>query len=87
VHRSVPELLGVRFDELPVKFELLHEVRLALNPQQVGTDICDVATVVIDDMVATKLMANSDRWSADEVLSRDLIDLAMLLPEGTKQAI
>ena len=83
MHRPVPELLGVRFDELPVKSELQHEVGLALEPPQVGTDIRGVSTVVIDDMVVTKLMANSDRWSADEVLSSDLVELAMLLPEGT----
>jgi hypothetical protein len=30
------------------------------------------------DKVATKLMANSDRWADDSVWSRDIIDLAVL---------
>ena len=34
------------------------------------------------DQVAEKLLANSDRWADDEVDSRDLIDLAMMLKEG-----
>jgi hypothetical protein len=70
-------------DDLPIKFELMHEVRLTLDPPQPQTDICGVPTLVPHDLAATKLMANSDRWSADEVFSRDLIDLAQLLPDGT----
>ena len=35
-------------------------------------------------MVASKLLANSDRWRDDAVFSRDLIDLAMMEP-GKKQ--
>jgi adenylosuccinate lyase len=31
-------------------------------------------------MVASKLLANSDRWPDDGVFSRDLIDLAMMKP-------
>lgn len=69
-------------DGLPIKFELLHEVRLTLDTPQPTTDICEVPTLVPDDLVATKLMANSDRWAADDVFSRDVIDLAMLLPSG-----
>lgn len=69
-------------DGLPIKFELLHEVRLTLDPPQPATDICEVPTLVPEDLAATKLMANSDRWAADDVFSRDVIDLAMLLPAG-----
>ena len=32
-------------------------------------------------MAATKLLANSDRWGDDAVMSRDLIDLAMMEPD------
>jgi hypothetical protein len=32
-------------------------------------------------MAASKLLANSDRWGDDAVMSRDLIDLAMMQPE------
>jgi hypothetical protein len=31
-------------------------------------------------MAASKLLANSDRWRDDAVMSRDLIDLAMMAP-------
>ena len=33
-------------------------------------------------MAASKLLANSDRWADDAVISRDLIDLAMMLPDA-----
>lgn len=72
---------------VPVKFELLHEVRLAFDQPQPETDICEVPTLVPHDLAATKLMANSDRWSADEVFSRDLIDLALLIPAGAIPAV
>jgi hypothetical protein len=32
------------------------------------------------DMAAGKLLANADRWADDAVFSRDLIDLAMMVP-------
>ena len=31
-------------------------------------------------MLASKLLANSDRWADDSVFSRDLIDMAMMQP-------
>ena len=46
-----------------------------------------VATLCQDDRVATKLMANSDRWADDAVLSRDLIDLSMLTESGLLPAV
>ena len=42
----------------------------------------DLTRMAREDRVATKLMANSDRWADDAVMSRDLIDLAMLTPSG-----
>jgi hypothetical protein len=39
-----------------------------------------VATLTALDMAASKLLANSDRWSDDSVFSRDVIDLAMMRP-------
>ena len=38
--------------------------------------------LALEDKVATKLMANSDRWADDSVMCRDIIDLAMLAPTG-----
>lgn len=32
------------------------------------------------DQIATKLLANSDRWNDSGVFSRDIIDLAMIVP-------
>jgi hypothetical protein len=34
-------------------------------------------------MATSKLLANSDRWRDDAVMSRDLIDLAMMAPLKT----
>ena len=42
--------------------------------------VCGVATLTPLDAAASKLLANSDRWRDDGVLSRDLIDLAMMAP-------
>ncbi len=41
---------------------------------------CGVATLTALDMATGKLLANSDRWRDDAVMSRDLIDLAMMAP-------
>jgi len=71
----------------PVKFELMHEARLKLDAPRTQSDICGVPTLVPHDLAATKLLANSDRWSADEVFSRNLIDLALLLPAGAIPAL
>jgi Nucleotidyl transferase AbiEii toxin, Type IV TA system len=51
--------------------------------------ICGVATLTPLDAAASKLLANSDRWRDDSVLSRDLIDLAMMTPSRAllRQAI
>ena len=43
--------------------------------------MCGVATLTPLDMAASKLLANSDRWRDDAVMSRDLIDLAMMQPD------
>jgi hypothetical protein len=37
-----------------------------------------------DDQVATKLVAHADRWADDAVMSRGLIDRAMLCPDGSQ---
>ena len=39
-----------------------------------------MATLTPLDMAASKLLANSDRWSDDSVFNRDVIDLAMMQP-------
>jgi Nucleotidyl transferase AbiEii toxin, Type IV TA system len=66
----------------PVKFELIFEGRITLDDPLPGDRIAGVWRLTHDDQVATKLMANSDRWADASVMSRDLIDLAMLCHDG-----
>ncbi len=64
--------------ETEIKFEIVLEARIEFEEPLAGVLICGVAPLTPVDMAATKLLANSDRWSDDSVFSRDLIDLAML---------
>ena len=63
-----------------IKFEIVLEARIAFEPSGPADRIAGVATLTPLDMAASKLLANADRWADDAVLSRDLIDLAMLAP-------
>ena len=63
-----------------IKFEIVSEGRIALEPPGEADRICGVATLTPLDMAATKPLANADRWADDAVMSRDLIDLAMMQP-------
>jgi Nucleotidyl transferase AbiEii toxin, Type IV TA system len=69
-------------DGIPIKLEIVFEGRVALADPGPGDNIAGVWTLAMEDKVATKLMANSDRWADDAMLSRDLIDLAMLTNTG-----
>lgn len=66
--------------ESEIKFEIILEARVSLEPPSPENEVCGVSTLTPLDMATTKLLANSDRWSDDSVFSRDLIDLAMLDP-------
>jgi Nucleotidyl transferase AbiEii toxin, Type IV TA system len=61
-----------------IKFEIVFEARVELDPPGPDDRVCGVATLTRKDMAATKLLANSDRWSDDSVHGRDVIDLAMM---------
>lgn len=61
-----------------IKFEIIFEARIDLDSPRKQDEILGVATLTPVDMAASKLLANADRWADDSVLSRDLIDLAML---------
>jgi hypothetical protein len=74
-------------ERLPVKFEIVFEGRVVLADPGPQDRICDVWTLTLEDQVATKLMANSDRWADDAVMSRDLIDLSMLTDTGVLSAV
>lgn len=68
-------------DGEPIKFEIIREARIELEEPGSGDSICGVATLTALDMASTKLLANSDRWADPSVFNRDIIDLAMMVPE------
>lgn len=63
-----------------IKFEIVHEGRISLDTPGTGDQVCGVTSLTMIDLVASKLLANSDRWMDDGVFSRDIIDLAMMQP-------
>lgn len=70
----------LQVEGVPIKLEFVHESRVSLERPGAEDTVCGVATLVRLDMITTKLLANSDRWSDDGAFSRDLVDLAMLAP-------
>ena len=74
---------AVLVDNIPVKFEVVFEGRIELSPPLPDERIWGVWTLSHTDRVATKLMANADRWADDSVMSRDMIDLSMLSTDGS----
>ncbi|MDR7094024.1 nucleotidyl transferase AbiEii/AbiGii toxin family protein [Hydrogenophaga laconesensis] len=78
--------MAVAVDAVPVKLEVTFEGRIDfLDPVQEDR-ICGVWTMSTEDLVATKLMANADRYADDAVMSRDLIDLSMLADNAVLNA-
>lgn len=71
--------------DINIKFEIVLEARIRFEPPDPDRCICGVATLTPLDMLASKLLANADRWADDSVFSRDLIDMAMMQP--TKQLL
>ena len=63
-----------------IKFEIIHEGRIDLDTPAPGDEICGLRVLTRTDQVATKLLANDDRWADTSTFSRDLIDLAMMAP-------
>ena len=80
---------AVLMDAVPIKFEIVREARIALEPPTRGDAICGIATLTTTDLAASKLLANSDRWRDDSAFSRDAIDLAMmgLPPRALRPAV
>ena len=64
-----------------IKFEIIHEGRIDLDTPSPDDEICGVRILTRTDQVATKLLANDDRWADTSTFSRDLIDLAMMKPD------
>jgi hypothetical protein len=65
-----------------IKFEIVREGRIELAVPGPADIVCGVATLSPLDMAASKLLANADRWYDDGTFNRDLIDLAMMQPNG-----
>lgn len=70
----------LQVDGADIKFEIVLEARIDLEEPGPDDRQCAVATLTPLDMATSKLLANSDRWRDDAVMSRDLIDLAMMAP-------
>ena len=70
----------LRVEGVDIKFEIVLEGRIELEAPGAKDRICGVATLTPLDMATAKLLALCDRWRDDAVLSRDLIDLAMMTP-------
>lgn len=65
-------------DTVPIKFEIVHEGRVAFDMPGRHDQVCGVARLSPHDLATSKLLANSDRWRDQSVFARDAIDLAML---------
>lgn len=70
----------LRVDGVEIKFEIVLEGRIAFDLPGKSDSVCGVKTLAPLDLLASKLLANSDRWRDDSVQSRDLIDMAMMQP-------
>jgi hypothetical protein len=81
---GIRTIVGV--GEIKIKFEIVLEARIQLESPDPARHICGVATITPLDMLASKLLANSDRWADDSVYSRDLIDIAMMQTTGLLEA-
>lgn len=71
---------AVEIDGTAIKFEIVREARIELDPPGDIDEVCGVATLTVVDLVASKLLANSDRGLDDSTFARDAIDLAMMTP-------
>lgn len=72
---------------VPVKFEIVREGRITLTDPSTADVVLGISTATVCDLVATKLLANSDRWTDPTVFARDIIDLAMItVPRATLAA-
>ncbi len=70
----------LQVDGADIKLEIVLEGRIELDAPGPKDRLCGVVTLTPLDMATGKLLANCDRWRDDAVMSRDLIDLAMMAP-------
>lgn len=73
---------------MAIKFEIILEDRIALDPPGPADRICGISMLNPIDMAAEKLLANCGRWADEAICRRDVIDLAMqgLAPRELKRA-
>ncbi|MDQ2078479.1 nucleotidyl transferase AbiEii/AbiGii toxin family protein [Marinimicrobium sp. ABcell2] len=76
---------GIRFlvvaDQTPIKFEIVAEARISLNPPKYYA-WPSIPSLDHEDQCTEKLLANADRWADASIESRDSIDLAVLRHHG-----
>lgn len=72
---GIRTLIGV--GDVAIKFEIVREARIQL--EGAIDDRYGVPVLSRDCMYAEKLLANADRWADRAVLSRDIIDLSMMI--------
>jgi hypothetical protein len=81
IGHSTTDQYGIRMlitvGELPVKVEIIAEVRFELDPPRY-LEWTSVPCLSLNDCFTSKLLANSDRFRDGSVEARDLIDLAVL---------
>ena len=65
-------------DNVPIKTEIIAEVRFELDPPRYPEWCPLVPCLSLNDCFTSKLLANSDRYLDNSVEARDLIDLAVL---------
>ena len=68
----------LRVGDINIKFEIISEGRIAFDTPKAKDYVGEIITLSRIDLVASKLLANADRWNDDSVFSRDVIDLAMM---------
>jgi hypothetical protein len=61
-----------------IRFEIVLEGRITFDQPGDTDKIHGVQCLNVADLIASKLLANSDRWGDASVFSRDLIDLVMM---------
>lgn len=64
-------------DGVPIKIEIVSEARIEIGGR--FDSVFHVPTLSRQDMFAEKLLANADRGSDKAAMSRDIIDLAMMI--------
>ena len=61
-----------------IRFEIVLEGRITFDQPGDADKIHGVQCLNVADLIASKVLANSDRWGDASVFSRDLIDLVMM---------